>query len=105
MSNSLPRTMRRNAAMIGSTSTKSNSKVLALTVPSLSAWLLPCVRVTVISLGPDMLCSRDAAAILCPVWSSPRKRPLAALEAALLVHDQRGLHPAWRQVVRHHLGD
>ena len=51
MSNSLPRTMRRNAAISGSTSTNSNSKVLGFTVPSLSAWLLPWVRVTVFSLG------------------------------------------------------
>src|SRR2546421_9740373 len=46
--------MRRKAAMIGSTSRYSGSKVLGLTVPSLRAWLLPCVRVTVISLGPAM---------------------------------------------------
>src|ERR1700692_599911 len=52
MSNSLPRTMRRKAAMSGSTSTKSNSKLRGLTVPSLRAWLLPWVRVTVLSLGP-----------------------------------------------------
>src|SRR5215510_6918850 len=70
MSNSLPRTMRRNAAMIGSTSRKSNSKVFALTVPSLSAWLLPCVRVTVISLGPAMagallLGTRDDRFVVC----------------------------------------
>src|SRR3982074_2013580 len=44
MSNSLPRTMRRNAAMSGSTSSKANSKVFGLTVPSLSARLLPWVR-------------------------------------------------------------
>src|SRR5215510_11032904 len=103
MSNSLPRTMRRNAAMIGSTSRKSNSKVFALTVPSLSAWLLPCVRVTVFSLGPAMLCSRDLGQSL-PRFTTPAQAPLAALEAALLVHDQRRFHPAWRQVVGHHLG-
>src|SRR5215813_7612243 len=116
MSNSLPRTMRRNAAMIGSTSRKSGSKVLALTVPSLSAWLLPCVRVTVISLGPAMAGysvgrqrtddrRRKNSSLLSsvvPPLSSPFS---AALEAALLVHDQRGLHPAWWQVVGHHLGD
>src|SRR3954454_24560655 len=51
MSNSLPRTMRRNAAISGSTSSNANSNVLGLTVPSFSARLLPCVRVTVLSLG------------------------------------------------------
>src|SRR5262249_41807875 len=109
MSNSLPRTMRRNAAMIGSTSRKSNSKVFALTVPSLSAWLLPCVRVTVFSLGPAMLCSRNAGPAMLgqslPRFTVPAQAPLAALEAALLVHDQRRFHPAWWQVVGHHLGD
>src|ERR1700716_3312221 len=49
MSNSSPRTMRRNAAMSGSTSSKANSKVFGLTVPSLSARLLPWVRVTAFS--------------------------------------------------------
>src|SRR5215813_4217683 len=56
MSNSLPRTMRRNAAMRGSTS--SNSKVRGLTVPSLSAWLLPWLRVTVLSLSSAISLSR-----------------------------------------------
>src|SRR5215470_8249278 len=104
MSNSLPRTMRRNAAMIGSTSRYSGSKVLGLTLPSLSAWLLPCVRVTVISLGPAMAAFRSE-------WmfrraNNTRRRPhLAALEAALLVHDQRGFHPRRRQVILDHLGD
>src|SRR5215471_6731840 len=54
MSNSLPRTMRRNAAMRGSTSSKSNAKVRGLTVPSLSARLLPWLRVTVLSLSSAM---------------------------------------------------
>src|SRR3981081_201083 len=54
MSNSLPRTMRRKAAMSGSTSSNANSKVRGLTVPSLSDRLLPCVRVTVFSLGSGM---------------------------------------------------
>src|SRR5215813_595580 len=49
MSNSSPRTMRRNAAISGSTSSKSNSNVFGRTLPSLSAWLLPWVRVTVFS--------------------------------------------------------
>ena len=40
--------------MSGSTSTKSNSKVRGFTVPSLSASLLPCVRVTVFSLSMRM---------------------------------------------------
>src|SRR5438046_2568543 len=47
MSNSSPRTMRRNAAIRGSTSTNSKANVRGLTLPSLSAWLFPCVRVTV----------------------------------------------------------
>src|SRR5215831_15115579 len=51
MSNSLPRTMRRKAAISGSTSTKSKEKLFGLTVPSLSARLLPWVRVTVLSLS------------------------------------------------------
>src|SRR6516225_5436069 len=58
MSNSLPRTMRRNAAMRGSTSSNSNAKVRGLTVPSLSAWLLPWLRVTVLSLSSVMTVSR-----------------------------------------------
>src|SRR5215831_3897823 len=58
MSNSLPRTMRRNAAMRGSTSSKSNAKVRGLTLPSLSAWLLPWLRVTVLSLSSVMTVSR-----------------------------------------------
>src|SRR3984893_16488014 len=49
MSNSSPRTMWRNASTRTGTSTKSNAKVRGLTLPSLSAWLLPCVRVTVLS--------------------------------------------------------
>src|SRR5436309_9292848 len=31
--------------------------------------------------------------------------PSATLEATLLVHDQRRLHPAWWQVVSRHLGN
>src|SRR5262249_20837819 len=58
ISNSLPRTMRRNAAIIGSISSKSNSKVFGFTVPSLRALLLPCVRVTVFRRGPVMGGSR-----------------------------------------------
>src|SRR5215470_17735130 len=54
MSNSFPRTMRRNAAMSGSTSSKSKAKVFGLTLPSLSARLLPWVRVTVLSLSSAM---------------------------------------------------
>src|SRR5262245_18401905 len=110
MSNSLPRTMRRNAAISGSTSTKSNSKVLGLTVPSLTAWLLPCVRVTVFSLGPAIVTLRSAewwremiAPFRCPEASRDHQAPLAALEPTLLVDDEGVLHPGWRQVVRHHL--
>src|SRR5262245_34279096 len=66
MSNSSPRTMRRNAAISGSTSSNANSNVFGLTVPSLSARLLPWVRVTVLSLGADM------GGFLIP--SSPRRR-------------------------------
>src|SRR4051812_27809670 len=44
--------MRRKAAISGSTSTKSNSKVFGLTSPALSARLLPWLRVTVFSFGP-----------------------------------------------------
>src|SRR5688572_9940936 len=57
MSNSDARVMRRNASMSGSTSTKSNWKVRGLTVPSFSALLLPCVRVTVFSLRSAMASS------------------------------------------------
>src|SRR5712691_11885695 len=42
--------MRRNASMRTGTSSKPNAKVFGRTVPSLRAWLLPCVRVTVFSL-------------------------------------------------------
>ena len=48
MSNSRPRTMRRNAAMSGSTSSNANANARGRIVPSLSARLLPCVRVTVV---------------------------------------------------------
>src|SRR6187402_238802 len=54
MSNSSARTMRRKASMSGSTSMNSKSNVRGLTVPSFSAVLLPCVRVTVLSLGRVM---------------------------------------------------
>src|SRR5262252_3706839 len=67
MSNSLPRTMRRNAAMRGSTSSKSNAKVRGLTVPSLSAWLLPWLRVTVLSLSSAMSLRR-----VLSLWCRPR---------------------------------
>src|SRR5690242_7427342 len=61
MSNSSARVMRRKASMSGSTSTKSNSKVRGLTLPSLSALLLPWVRVTVFSLGSATMRSLSAA--------------------------------------------
>src|SRR6516165_5426487 len=67
MSNSLPRTMRRNAAMRGSTSSNSNAKVRGLTVPSLSAWLLPWLRVTVLSLSAVMSLPR-----VLGLWCRPR---------------------------------
>src|SRR5882672_1005046 len=51
MSNSSPRTMRRKASIKGSTSTKSKTKVLGFIKPSLRARLLPCVRVTALSLS------------------------------------------------------
>src|SRR6266849_10030101 len=54
MSNSLPRTIRRKPSMSTGTSTKSIAKVFGLTVPSLRAWLLPWVRVTVFSLSSAM---------------------------------------------------
>ncbi|MEP7067831.1 MAG: hypothetical protein ABI789_01270 [Usitatibacter sp.] len=46
-SNSRARTMRRKASINGSISTKSKAKPCGFTVPSFSASLLPCVRVTV----------------------------------------------------------
>src|SRR5262249_7451834 len=67
MSNSLPRTMRRNAAMRGSTSSNSNAKVRGLTAPSLSARLLPWLRVTVLSLSSAMSLSR-----VVTLWCRPR---------------------------------
>src|SRR5262249_24218394 len=107
MSNSLPRTIRRNAAISGSTSTKSNSKIFGRTLPSLRAWLLPCVRVTVLSLGPAMRVS--------PCWQRTddrgrknarcRRRSSTALEPALLVDHQRVLHPGGRQIVEDHGSD
>src|SRR5262244_1600662 len=54
MSNSSPRTMRRKPSIRTGTSTKSNAKVFGLTVPSLRAWLLPWVRVTVFRLSSAM---------------------------------------------------
>jgi hypothetical protein len=46
--------MVRKARISGSTSSKANSKLAGVTVPSFRAALLPCVRVTVIYLGPAM---------------------------------------------------
>src|SRR6266404_4866353 len=66
MSNSLPRTMRRNAAMRGSTSSKWNAKLRGCTVPSLSARLLPWVRVTVLSFSSGMA-RRAALLFVVPV--------------------------------------
>src|SRR6266478_5154378 len=66
MSNSLPRTMRRNAAMSGSTSSKWNAKLRGFTVPSLSARLLPWVRVTVLSFSSCMA-RRAALLFVVPV--------------------------------------
>src|SRR5215471_1749080 len=54
ISNSLPRTMRRKPSMRTGTSTKSNAKVFGFTVPSLRAWLLPWVRVTVFNFSSAM---------------------------------------------------
>src|SRR6266481_1405981 len=66
MSNSLPRTMRRNAAMSGSTPSKWNAKLRGCTVPSLSARLLPWVRVTVLSFSSGMA-RRAALLFVVPV--------------------------------------
>src|SRR5260370_16274924 len=66
MSSSLPRTMRRNAAMSGSTSSKWNAKLRGFTVPSLSARLLPWVRVTVLSFSSGMA-RRTALLFVVPV--------------------------------------
>src|SRR5215510_10063032 len=111
MSNSLPRTIRRNAAMIGSTSRKSNSQVLGFTLPSLRAWLLPCVRVTVLSLGPAMghscgrLTTDDGRQTTerGEIQATSASPTSAAFEPALLVSDQGVLHPGRRQVVGDHL--
>src|SRR5690242_6854603 len=74
--------MRRNASMSGSTSTKSSSKPRGLTVPSLSARLLPWVRVTVFSRGRAMASSSSAALALDAVG-----------------HGERAFHPGGRQVL------
>src|SRR5262249_49219759 len=86
MSNSLPRTMRRNAAMRGSTSSNSNAKVRGLTLPSLSAWLLPWLRVTVLSLSSVMTVSR--------VFNSRVSFPLSGVvpASAGTTSRQRALH-------------
>src|SRR6185369_8515654 len=62
--NSSVRTMRRKASMSGSTSMNSNSNERGFTVPSFSALLLPCVRVTVFSLSSAMGRSLSAAGAL-----------------------------------------
>ena len=51
--------MRRKASISTGTSMKSNSNVRGLTVPSFKAWLLPCVRVTAVSLRSDMAIQLD----------------------------------------------
>src|SRR3954468_6235027 len=96
MSNSLPRTMRRKAAISGSTSMKSNSKVLGLTSPALSARLLPWLRVTVFSFGPAILvCSpqkkegRRIAAIPRPSYSFTLMRSDGRLRDAELARQER----------------
>src|SRR5262249_12666950 len=86
-SNSLPRTMRRKAAISGSTSTKSNSNVFGFTVPSLRARLLPCVRVTVLNFGPAMAALLSKNDIwddrVCPVYDKgARHVERACLRAA-----------------------
>src|SRR6185312_2297305 len=82
MSNSSARTMRRNASISGSTSTKSNSKARGFTAPSLSARLLPCVRVTVRYFG-----------------SAISITPASAAVAVVALRDREGvLHPCGRKI-------
>src|SRR5438034_6294668 len=72
MSNSLPRTMRRDAAIRGSISSKWNAKLRGWTLPSLSARLLPWVRVTVLSLSSGM--ARRASLLISSAGSYSLKR-------------------------------
>ena len=53
-SNSSPRTIRGNAWMTTGTSSKSNSNVRGLTVPSLSPCVCPRVTSAVLSLPPEI---------------------------------------------------
>src|SRR5258706_5133956 len=53
--------MRRNASMSGSTSMNSSVAVFGRTVPSLSALLFPCVRMTVFSVSSAMAFPGSAA--------------------------------------------
>src|SRR5262245_32900612 len=101
MSNSLPRTMRRNAAMRGSTSSKSNAKVRGLTMPSLSAWLLPWLRATVLSLSSVMSLPR-----VLSLWCRPRGGGDPYSRGRGVTHDGsplsrgRRLTPSWKSLHR-----
>src|SRR5215470_1464985 len=102
-SNSLPRTMRRKPSMRTGTSTKSNAKVFGFTVPSLRAWLLPWVRVTVFNLSSAMGASlRLPFRSVCRTSRKRRARPSAAIAADTLGHQERFLQPSkWEIVTRH----
>src|SRR5262249_19715176 len=103
MSNSLPRTMRRKPSMRTGTSTKSNAKVFGLTLPSLRAWLLPWVRVTVFSLSSAMgraslwwIAVRHCMPNIVGASSEPRS---TAIAAEALGYEERILQPGKREVI------
>src|SRR6516225_964031 len=59
--------------MRASTSSNSNAKVRGLTVPSLSAWLLPWLRVTVLSLSSAMIYRGSLLSGVVPARGTPRR--------------------------------
>src|SRR5438874_2564405 len=65
--------MRRKASISGLTSTKSNSKVFGLTVPSFRALLLPWVRVTVLSFKSGMADSWDGVILWRSFYAKGRR--------------------------------
>src|SRR5262245_45067754 len=93
------RTRRRNPAMRGSTSSNWNSKVFGLTVPSLSARLLPCVRVTVFSLRAGMAQERPLHRRLRHARARGERVLGGVLERLIRrQHDRGRAHPVVRRI-------
>src|SRR5687768_12120912 len=80
--------MRRKASMSGSTSMNRRLTPCGFTVPSLSAWLLPWVRVTRVSsvMGPSAAGALDALRLRERV-AQPRRRDVGGRDGARLLED------------------